>query len=68
MLDYGYPQNCSADVLKMYITQSGDKSAAAERAATQAVTIQATGGPRTLASSSAAAAAAIAAASTSVSH
>jgi len=43
VLDYGYPQNCSADVLKMYITQTGDKSAAAERSASQAVTIQATG-------------------------
>jgi len=44
VIDYGYPQNCSSDVLKMYITQTGDKSAAAERAsAAQAVTIQATG-------------------------
>jgi hypothetical protein len=43
VLDYGYPQNCSTDVLKMYITQQGDKSAAAERASSQAVTIQATG-------------------------
>ena len=24
VLDYGYPQNCSIDVLKMYITQEGD--------------------------------------------
>jgi len=43
VLDYGYPQNCSTDVLKLYITQQGDKSAASERAAAQAVTIQATG-------------------------
>ena len=43
VLDYGYPQNCSTDVLKLYITQQGDKSAAAERSASQAVTIQATG-------------------------
>jgi len=43
VLDYGYPQNCSTDVLKLYITQTGDKSAAAERSAAQAVTIQATG-------------------------
>lgn len=43
MLDYGYPQNCSTDVLKLYITQQGDKSAAAERSAAQSVTIQATG-------------------------
>ena len=43
VLDYGYPQNCSTDVLKLYITQQGDKSAASERAAQQAVTIQATG-------------------------
>ena len=40
VLDYGYPQNCSTDVLKLYITQQGDKSAASERAAAQAVTIQ----------------------------
>lgn len=43
VLDYGYPQNCSTDVLKMYITQTGDRSAAADRAASQSVTIQATG-------------------------
>jgi len=43
VLDYGYPQNCSTDVLKLYITQTGDKTAAAERASSQAVTIQATG-------------------------
>lgn len=43
VLDYGYPQNCSTDVLKLYITQQGDKSAATERSAAQAVTIQATG-------------------------
>ena len=43
VLDYGYPQNCSTDVLKLYITQTGDKTASAERAASQAVTIQATG-------------------------
>jgi len=43
VLDYGFPQNCSTDVLKMYITQQGDKSAAAEKASSQAVTIQATG-------------------------
>jgi len=44
VLDYGYPQNCSTDVLKMYITQEGDKSAADKlKAANQAVTIQATG-------------------------
>jgi len=35
VLDYGYPQNCSTDVLKLYITQQGDKSAAAERSASQ---------------------------------
>ena len=35
VLDYGYPQNCSTDVLKLYITQTGDKSAAAERASSQ---------------------------------
>ena len=40
---YGYPQNCSTDVLKMYITQQGDKSAADLKAQAQAVTIQATG-------------------------
>ena len=43
VLDYGFPQNCSTDVLKMYITQQGDKSAAAEKAPSQAVTIPATG-------------------------
>jgi len=43
VLDYGYPQNCSTDVLKLYITQTGDKSAAAERSRAEAVTIQATG-------------------------
>ena len=43
VLDYGYPQNCSTDVLKMYITQQGDKSAADLKAQAQAVTIQATG-------------------------
>ena len=44
VLDYGYPQNCSTDVLKMYITQQGDKSAAALRSASQSqITIQATG-------------------------
>lgn len=43
VLDYGFPQNCSTDVLKMYITQQGDKTAAAEKASAQAVTIQATG-------------------------
>ena len=44
VLDYGYPQNCSTDVLKLYITQEGDKSAAAaKKAQNQAVTIQATG-------------------------
>lgn len=43
VLDYGYPQNCSTDVLKLYITQQGDKSAADKRDANQAVTIQATG-------------------------
>ena len=43
VLDYGYPQNCSTDVLKMYITQEGNRSAAADKAASQAVTIQATG-------------------------
>ena len=43
VLDYGYPQNCSTDVLKMYITQEGTRSAAADKAAQQAVTIQATG-------------------------
>ena len=43
-MDYGYPQNCSTDVLKLYITQEGDKSAAAaKKQANQAVTIQATG-------------------------
>uniref|UniRef100_A0A6V4WFN1 MHD domain-containing protein n=1 Tax=Prymnesium polylepis TaxID=72548 RepID=A0A6V4WFN1_9EUKA len=43
VLDYGYPQNCSTDVLKMYITQEGNRSAAVDKAASQAVTIQATG-------------------------
>jgi len=44
VLDYGYPQNCSPDVLKMYITQEGNRKAAAEKALQQgAVTIQATG-------------------------
>jgi len=43
VLDYGYPQNCSADVLKMYITQEGNRKAAAERAQNSGVTIQATG-------------------------
>lgn len=43
VLDYGYPQNCNTDVLKMYITQEGTRSAAADKAASQAVTIQATG-------------------------
>jgi AP-2 complex subunit mu-1 len=43
VLDYGYPQNCSTDVLKMYITQEGNRSAAAEAARQSNVTIQATG-------------------------
>jgi len=41
VLDYGYPQNCSPDVLKMYITQEGHKVQKA--AASSGVTIQATG-------------------------
>ena len=44
MLDYGYPQNCTTDVLKMYITQEGNKSAAlAQKEMASSVTIQATG-------------------------
>jgi len=43
MLDYGYPQVCSTEVLKMYITQEGHRSANADRQASSAVTIQATG-------------------------
>jgi len=43
VLDYGYPQNCSTDVLKMYITQEGNRSTAADKVSSQAVTIQATG-------------------------
>jgi len=44
VLDYGFPQNCNPDVLKMYITQEGNRKAAAERQAAQSsVTIQATG-------------------------
>jgi len=44
VLDYGYPQNCSPDVLKMYITQEGNRKATAERQAqSSGVTIQATG-------------------------
>lgn len=43
VLDYGFPQNCSPDVLKMYITQEGNRKAVAERAAESRVTIQATG-------------------------
>lgn len=41
VLDYGYPQNCSIEVLKYFITQEGNRSAVKEQA--QAVTIQATG-------------------------
>jgi len=44
VLDYGYPQNCTTDVLKMYITQEGNKSAAlAKKEMASSVTIQATG-------------------------
>jgi AP-2 complex subunit mu-1 len=43
VLDYGFPQNCNPDVLKMYITQEGNRKAAAERQAQSSVTIQATG-------------------------
>merc|ERR1719409_935855 len=44
VLDYGYPQNCTTDVLKMYITQEGNKSAAlAQKEMASSVTIQATG-------------------------
>ena len=31
VLDYGYPQNCSTDVLKLYITQQSDKTAATQK-------------------------------------
>lgn len=43
VLDNGYPQNCSVEVLKMYITQEGNRKAVQERAASSGVTIQATG-------------------------
>ena len=44
VLDYGYPQNCTTDVLKMYITQEGNKSASlAQKDMASSVTIQATG-------------------------
>jgi len=44
VLDYGYPQNCTVDVLKMYITQEGNKSASlAQKEMASSVTIQATG-------------------------
>jgi|TARA_B100000524_G_C23644949_1_gene368103 AP-2 complex subunit mu-1 len=43
VLDYGYPQNCSPDVLKMYITQQGNKRLAEEARSRPGVTIQATG-------------------------
>ena len=44
VLDYGYPQNCTTDVLKMYITQEGNKSASlAQKDNASSVTIQATG-------------------------
>lgn len=45
VLDYGYPQNTSDDVLKMYITQEGNRKAMQDRAggASSGVTIQATG-------------------------
>merc|ERR1712194_868703 len=44
VLDYGYPQNCTTDVLKMYITQEGNKSASlAKKEMGSSVTIQATG-------------------------
>ena len=46
VLDYGYPQNCTTDVLKMYITQEGNKSAAlAQKEMASSVTIQARYGP-----------------------
>jgi len=43
VIDYGYPQNCSVEVLKMYITQEGNRKAVQERAGASGVTIQATG-------------------------
>jgi len=43
VIDYGYPQNCSVEVLKMYITQEGNRRAVQERAGSSGVTIQATG-------------------------
>jgi len=45
VLDYGYPQNTSDDVLKMYITQEGNRKAMQDRSggASSGVTIQATG-------------------------
>lgn len=43
VLDYGFPQNCTTDVLKMHITQQGNRSATAEKASASQVTIQATG-------------------------
>ena len=43
VLDYGYPQNCSPDVLKMYITQEGNRKAVTESVRSGGVTIQATG-------------------------
>jgi hypothetical protein len=42
VLDYGYPQNCGVEVLKMYITQEGNRKALQERAASSGVTIQVT--------------------------
>eukprot|EP00298_Acanthocystis_sp_HF-20_P013364 c20312_g1_i1.p1 GENE.c20312_g1_i1~~c20312_g1_i1.p1 ORF type:complete len:435 (+),score=134.89 c20312_g1_i1:61-1365(+) len=44
-MDHGFPQNCQADVLKLYITQQGVKSDLAKAAEAQpsSITVQATG-------------------------
>ena len=42
VLDYGYPQNCSTEVLKLYITQESNRRALVEKPSS-GVTIQATG-------------------------
>eukprot|EP00300_Choanocystis_sp_HF-7_P023805 c2509_g1_i1.p1 GENE.c2509_g1_i1~~c2509_g1_i1.p1 ORF type:complete len:453 (-),score=126.87 c2509_g1_i1:59-1360(-) len=42
-MDFGLPQNCQADVLKLYITQQGVKSEKANQIQSQDITVLATG-------------------------
>lgn len=43
VLDYGYPQNTTVDLLKMYITQQGEAAVDQDKPAPANITIQATG-------------------------